>query len=412
MNLASEFHNNDNGEHAVFLSGNGPLVEVLQEALSRDKISRDREKGINTRKIDALREIGSFIQIIHHYRDEYVDNSTVPTEHVAIFDESQRAWTKEEISSFMAKKKGIRDFDCSEPEFLISTMDRLPDWGVIVCLVGGGQEINRGEAGMPEWFDSLRRSFADWEVYSSGNIKDKEYIRDRKWEDLTKGLNLKTDNTLHLASSMRSFRSEKVADFVKAILDNDTENAKIIFKEIEHTYPIVLTRDLLRAKKWVKEKARGTERYGVLASSNAARLKPCGVYYAKERSSISPKYWFLNQEDDIRSSLFLESVASEFETQGLELDYSIVAWDADFRIMNNKWVPCQINTRLNPPNWSEIHSEENRLYMKNAYRVLLTRSRQGFVIFLPNGDEKDPTRDPRFYDETYNYLKEIGIPEI
>lgn len=163
---------------------------------------------------------------------------------------------------------------------------------------------------------------------------------------------------------------------------------------------------------WVRGKARGTERYGVLASSNAARLKPCGVVYAKERSSIAPKYWFLNPKEDLRSSLFLEAVASEFETQGLELDYSIVAWDADFRIRNQEWVPCQMSTRLTPPNWAEIHSEDNRLFMKNAYRVLLTRSRQGFVVFLPNGDPKDATRDPSFYDETYNYLKEIGIPEL
>lgn len=250
LNLASEFHNNDEGEHAVFLSGNGPLVEVLQEALSRDKIQREKERGLKIRKEDAQREIESFIQIIHHYRDEYVGNSIVPTEHVAIFDESQRAWTKEEISSFMLKKKGIRDFDYSEPEFLISTMNRLPDWGVIVCLVGGGQEINRGEAGMPEWFDSLRRSFSEWDVYSSDNIQDSEYIRERSWESLTTGLNLHTYNSLHLASSMRSFRSEKVAAFVKALLDHNTKEAKELFEEISDQYPIVLSRDLEKAKDW------------------------------------------------------------------------------------------------------------------------------------------------------------------
>ena len=413
LNLASEYHDNEMEEHAVFLSGNLPLVTVLQEALARDKVKRELEE--NQRRISkdaALREVKTVIQITHHYRDEYVGNTTCPSDRVAIFDESQRAWTKDEISSFMARKKGVRNFDYSEPEFLIQTMDRHDDWAVIVCLVGGGQEINKGEAGLPEWFDALRRSFPHWDAYAAPNLDDSEYLRGRTWSELVSGVNLTVLNGLHLATSMRSFRSEKVSLLVKQILDNNTAEAQDTFREIRNQYPICITRDLDKAKKWVKDMSRGNERYGLFASSNAARLKPRGIYYAKDRSSLSPENWFLNGEDDIRSSYFLEAVASEFETQGLELDYAIVAWDADLRIENDRWAHYQMSNRLTPPNWSKIRSENNIIYLTNAYRVLLTRARQGFVIYIPEGVNDDATRKHEFYDPTFNYLRAIGIPEI
>ncbi len=255
LNLASEFHNNEIGEHAVFLSGNLPLVTVLQEALTRDKVQREAEAGRRKSKTDARREVKSFIQIIHTYRDEYVGNNRKPTEHVAIFDESQRSWTKEELTSFMEKKKGIRGFDYSEPEFLISTMDRLEDWGVVVCLVGGGQEINKGEAGMPEWFDFLQRRFTDWDIYTANNIKDEEYLRGRSWESLVTGLNNVTiNNDLHLTTSMRSFRSENVSALVKYILDNDLSGAQQTFAQLKDKYPVRITRNLETAKKWVQKR--------------------------------------------------------------------------------------------------------------------------------------------------------------
>lgn len=412
LNLASQFHNNDIGEHAVFLTGNLPLVAVLQAALANDKVQREREKGHQLSKNNALREVKSFIQIIHHYRDEYVGNDRKPTEHVVIFDESQRAWTQAEIASFMARKKGIKGFPWSEPEFLIGTMNRLTDWATIVCLVGGGQEINKGEAGLPEWFKSLKRSFPNWDVYVADKLDDSEYLHGTDWGEMTSGLNITVDNRLHLATSMRSFRSENVSLFIKQILEHDTINAQKTYLKIKDQYPIAITRDLTTAKSWVKSKARGNERYGLLASSNAARLKPRGVYYAKDRSSISPENWFLNESNDIRSSYFFESVASEFETQGLELDYAIVAWDADFRIENGHWVHYHMSNRLRPPNWSKVKNENNIEYLTNAYRVLLTRSRQGFVIYIPEGVDDDITRCNSFYDGTFEYLKSLGIKEI
>ena len=419
LNLAIESYNRKIDDRAVFLSGNHPLVSVIREALIRDRVNREAENEIKISKKEAERKLNSGIQMIYKYRDYHFGNDIIPDEKIAIFDESQRAWTNDEMASFMRKNNKIRpgatserDLCFSEPGFLISTMDRHEGWAVVVCLVGGGQEINRGEAGMPEWFDSLREHFSHWDVYATEQINDKEYLRERTWQELVSGLNLHVCPELHLSASMRSFRSEKVADFVKKLLDNDTAEAAAVFKSIKDKYPIYITRDLDTAKNWVRTISRGNERYGLFASSNAARLKPRGVVYARDRNSISPENWFLNGKDDIRSSYFLEAVASEFETQGLELDYAIVAWDADFRIENGRWCHYQMSTRLTPPNWSPIRSEDNITYLTNAYRVLLTRARQGFIIYLPEGVDDDKTREPRFYDETFKYLKSIGIEEI
>lgn len=415
LNLASKRHDSTEGEHAVFLSGNQPLVSVLQEALVRDKVVRDRDAGKKTNKKSASRQVKPFIQIIHRYRDDYVGNSVKPTERIAIFDEAQRAWTKEAITAFMNRKKGIADFEYSEPEFLIGTMDRLEDWAVIVCLVGGGQEINSGEAGMPEWLESLRRRYTHWDIYTSSRLNDKEYTKGCDWNELIDGFNVSIREELHLATSMRSFRSEHVADFVRALLELDFETAREQYLAIKNKnlkYPIMLTRSINKAKEWVKQKARGSERYGILASSNAARLKPYGIYYAKDRNSISPENWFLNNKDDIRSSYYLEVVASEFETQGLELDYAIVAWDADLRYENGAWGYYSMSNRMSPPNWSRMRSHNNISYLINSYRVLLTRARQGLIIFLPRGSNEDFTRLPEYYDGLYDFLRKIGIDEV
>ena len=415
LNLANSRHDCSEGEHAIFLSGNYPLVSVLQEALARDLLKRERLKGNSIEKSNALRKISAFIQIIHRYRDDFINNTTPPTERITIFDESQRAWTQAKIASFMARRKHIKGFPYSEPEFLISTMDRLEGWGVIVCLVGGGQEIDSGEAGIQEWFDSLRRRFKDWRVYVSKQINDTNYTWGRNCKDMLLGLNITYNEYLHLSTSMRSFRNDLVSSFIEALLSADQETARDYYQALsrkEQKYPIFVTRDLVKAKQWVCSKARGSERYGILASSTAARLKPDGIYYAKERTSISPEVWFLNGKDDIRSSFFMEVVASEFETQGLELDYAVVAWDADLRIVNDQWKHYSLSTRKNPPGWSPISSKNNKIYLTNSYRVLLTRSRQGFVIFIPRGSKDDSTRSPMYYDSTYLFLKQIGIKEL
>lgn len=399
LNLAIEHANARQGEHAVFLSGNQPLVSVLQEALARDKVKQASEEGEKISKREALRETSAFIQIIHKYRDSFVGNDDVPPERIAIFDEAQRAWTKEMISKFMKTKKGVLDFDYSEPEFLISTLDRHNDWAVVICLVGGGQEINTGEAGLPEWFDSLKKSFSEWDVFVSPQLNDTEYTRGRKWAEMIEDLNINQDVNLHLASSIRSFRTPDVSAFVKAILDNDLQTAQSLYQKIKNKYPILLTRDLEEAKTWVKDQCRGTTRYGLVASSGALRLKPEGIYV---KNDIDVENWFLNDKDDVRSSYYLEDVVTEFQIQGLELDYTIVAWDADFRYING-WT----YNKFSGTKWQNINSDDNKNYLKNAYRVLLTRARQGMAIFIPNGDDSDETRLRKFYNGTYNYLKSI-----
>lgn len=405
LNLAIQRSDAAAGEHAVFLSGNFPLVTVLQEALARDKVEQEKQAGHRLSKSDALRSTSAFIQIIHKYRDSFVGNNHVPPERVAIFDEAQRAWTEDMIAKFMQTKKGVANFEYSEPEFLISTMDRHQDWAVIICLVGGGQEINTGEAGLPEWFDSLRRAFPHWDVYITPQLNDEEYRREREWDDMIADLQIHEGADLHLATSVRSFRTPDLAAFVKAVLDVDSDAAKKLYARIKDKYPIVLTRDLNKAKEWVRSQCQGTTRYGLLASSGALRLKPEGIFVKNE---ISVANWFLNGKDDVRSSYYLEDVVSEFDIQGLELDYSIVAWDADFRFDGEQWTyNCFTGS-----SWNSIKSEDRKLYLKNAYRVLLTRARQGMMIFIPEGSDTDGTRKREWYDGTYEYLTDIGAIAI
>jgi len=405
LNIAIQRSNAQQGEHAVFLSGNFPLVTVLQEALALDKVEQEKQRGGKISKSEALRSTSAFIQIIHKYRDSFVGNNNVPPERVAIFDEAQRAWTQDMIEKFMATKKGVSPFPYSEPEFLISTMDRHQDWAVIICLVGGGQEINTGEAGLPEWFDSLRRAFPNWDVYITPQLNDNEYRRDRSWSSMLEGLNTFERNKLHLATSVRSFRTPDLAAFVKAVLDAETDEAKRLYRQIKDKYPIVLTRDLDKAKAWVKERCQGTTRYGLMASSGALRLKPEGIFVKNE---ISVANWFLNGKDDVRSSYMLEDVVTEFDIQGLELDYSVVAWDADYRYVDGEWTYNNfVGNR-----WNTVNSDERKLYLKNAYRVLLTRARQGMAIFVPEGSDEDQTRKREWYDGVYGYLKTVGITHL
>jgi hypothetical protein len=284
-------------------------------------------------------------------------------------------------------------------------MDRHNDWAVIVCLVGGGQEINTGEAGLPAWFEALRNRFPHWKVIFPKQLADNEYTRGISLTEMLKGLNVNLVDKLHLAISIRSFRNEHVSAFVKALLDVDVQKAKSLYETIKSQYPVIVTRDLDTARKWVRKKARGTERYGILASSGAKRLRTFGIWV---QSSITPEYWFLNGKEDVRSSYFLEDTATEFDIQGLELDWAIVSWDADFRIKNGHFV----EHNFTGTKWNSINKEDDKLYLKNAYRVLLTRARQGMIIFIPKGDDNDATRRHEYYDNTYEYLKMLGIQEI
>lgn len=392
--------------YSVFLSGNGPLVAILQEALARDKVRQERLRGRMVRKGAALGEVRAFVQNVHHFRDEcLVDAERPPVEHVAIFDEAQRAWNRKQTMDFMRRKKGRAGFLHSEPEFLISCLNRHKDWATIICLVGGGQEINTGEAGIGEWLDALKRSFPHWRIYVSDRLVDSEYGAEPIVESLRGREHVEFRPDLHLSTSIRSFRSENVSKLVKELLDLELEAALGTLRQVQERYPIALTRDLNAARRWLRDKARGSERYGIVVSSQAERLKPHAI---DVKTPVNPVHWFLNGKDDVRSAYYLEDVATEFHIQGLEVDWACVVWDADFRFTRGGWQHWSFRGN----GWQRILAPERRRYLKNAYRVLLTRARQGMVVVVPRGDNEDPTRDPAYYDETFDYLKRCGLELI
>jgi hypothetical protein len=392
LNLATARQRAHGDEHAVFLSGNGPLVTVLREALALDAVEREREAGRAPSKAKELRHASAFIQNIHHFRDDALASDTAPNEKVAIFDEAQRAWDVEQTSKFMQQKRGQRGFSMSEPEFLLSVMDRHSDWCSIICLVGGGQEINTGEAGVEQWLRALARSFPHWEVHAPELL-----LHDSELQHFTSAPDL------HLATSIRSFRAEKLSDFVGHLIDGDADTAARVCQDLPN-YPLLITRNLVNARKWLRERRRGNERAGLLASSNAARLKPHGIFV---KAKIEPEKWFLAPSNDVRSADALEDAATEFDVQGLELDWACLCWDANFRRAGNVWDALQFKgTR-----WQAVNEAARQKYVANSYRVLLTRARQGLIVFVPEGDTEDITRPPNVYDEIYRFLRRCGFQE-
>jgi hypothetical protein len=403
LNLATRRREVHQPTHAVFLSGNGPLVAVLREALTRDEVARRKQQGERVRKGKVAESVKAFIQNVHHFRDEALIDPSPPFEHVVIFDEAQRAWNHKQTANFMHRKKKRAGFTQSEPEFLISCMDRHQDWAAIVCLVGGGQEINTGEAGIGAWIDAVNTRFPHWCAHISSQIADSEYAAGKALETMTGWPNAHFDDCLHLAVSMRSFRAENVSAFVKTLLDCEKQPAREAFAQLAGRYPIVLTRDLNRAKEWIRSRARGSERFGLIASSKAQRLKPHAIDI---RVDVDPVHWFLSDKEDTRSSYYLEDAATEFQVQGLEVDWACVTWDGDLRFNGSSWSYHDFRGSR----WCNINNPENQLYLRNAYRVLLTRARQGMAIFVPPGNTSDPTRSPSYYDSTFNYLAGLNIP--
>jgi hypothetical protein len=405
LDIATKYMDKKSKCHSVYLSGNGPLVKVLTEVLAVDKVEIERAKNIKMRKEDARREVSAFIQIVHHWRDYYLMHKEEIPDHVTIFDEAQRVWDLKATVDFMVRKKKQLEFNQSEAEFLISVMDRHSKWCVVVCLVGGGQEINRGENGISEWIEAWQKDFPHWTLYISSQLTDSEYGATKRLDNIKDHEKVVLKDDLHLSVNMRSFRSEHVSRLIKDVLDINLMEAREELKKIGSKYPIAITRNLTTAKKWLKSRARGSERYGIVVSSQAQRLKPHAI---DVRVDVDPVNWFLKGKDDTRSSFYLEDAASEFVVQGLELDWACITWDGDFRYTAGAWE----NYSFSGSSWKNIKKEERRSYQKNAYRVLLTRARQGMIIVVPEGDLEDPTRKPEYYDPTFEYLKSIGFEVI
>lgn len=430
---------------AVYLSGNGPLVAVLTEALARDNYAKSKEKGENKKLSDSRREVSKFIQIIHRYRDNMLAKIKDPiingnleidpdkavklqqsgygeVEHVAIFDEAQRAWTHERIANYLKRggtygnKLKVDNIPMSEAAFLIWSPDRREDWATIVCLIGGGQEINTGEAGISEWIAALNDRFPHWKVYISDKLTEPEYAEGKVNELLEHNHNVIFSDKLHLGVSLRSFRAERLSAFVHAMLSFNPDAKTLYTNVVSHGYPIVLTRSMDKARDWLRKQARGTQQTGILISKVSARFKPLAVHVLPQ-SEDNAVHWFLEDKTDVRSSNYLEEAATEIQVQGLEVDFACVLWDADMRCDNGKWTFWKFNGKTQ---WIPEKNNETQKYMLNAYRVLLTRARQGIIICVPEGNDKttpegfpeDHTRLPPYYNSTYNYFKQIGITEI
>lgn len=403
LNIANERRKAHEDENAVFLSGNGPLVYVLREALVRDEVQQARENGEKLTKKKSAIKANAFIQNIHHFRDDNLISSKAPDEKVVVFDEAQRAWTKEKATSFM-RLKG-KGFDMSEPEFLIDVMNRHENYCTIICLVGGGQEINTGEAGLSEWVVALKNHYPNWDIYYSNLITaNNDYLSDETLKVWLKE-NGNSETELHLSVSVRSFRSEKISSFVHEVINGNAIQAKSILDEINSLFPIRLTRDFNVAKEWLRKNKKGTERIGLIGSSGGRRLRPLGIDVKNE---ITAEDWFLNDATDVRSSHYLELVATEFDIQGLEIDYVCLAWDINFYFNNGEWN----YQSFEGTKWKAINSEIDKSYLRNAYRVLMTRARQGLIIFIPHGDVLDPTRPRELYENTYNFLSSCSIKTI
>lgn len=446
----------DKENGAVYLSGNGPLVAVLVEALARDNQKKCKARGEKKNKSDSEREVREFIQIIHRYRDNMlakiknpVENGIVEidpekavkqeqtgygeVEHVAIFDEAQRSWTHKRIANYLKRggtygnKLKVSNFPMSEAEFLIWSLDQREDWAVIICLVGGGQEINDGEAGIGEWIKAVNTKFKHWHVYLSRQLTDPEYAEGRLYEMLQETPNITYTDSLHLAVSLRSFRAETYSSFVNSLLSFSSDAPKLYEDVKNKKYPVVLTRDIEKARRWLRTMTRGSQQTGVLVSKTASRYQPLALHVIGNEDDAV--HWFLEDKTDVRSSNYLEDAVTEIQVQGLELDFACVVWDADVRCDNNQWTYHKLSIKStwspNPdwkPNtkWIPENNVENQKYMLNAYRVLLTRARQGLVICVPAGNSnltpegfpEDPTRIPELYNGVYEYLKGIGIEEI
>jgi hypothetical protein len=389
LNIIHDRHLHE-GTLGAFLSGNGPLVRVLCEALARDHSERTKQAISESR-----RKVSTFIQNVHRFIDAHYSTKEPPPDQLIVFDEAQRAW-----NAGQSNRKFKRNF--SEPEIMLDIMTRHLGWAVIIALVGNGQEINTGEAGLREWGRALVQRFSSWKVCISGNLTSSDTSEeDRLFETAPEVLQVIETPFLHLGVSIRAYKAQAVSDFVAHLLSFNVEQARACLTDCSE-FPILFTRDLTVAKRWLQRRQRGTRRIGLIASSGGRRLRAHGL---DVRAELDVENWFLNGRDDVRSSHYLETPATEFGIQGLELDWTAVCWDVDL-------VPGETDWRIQAfkgTAWQQIHDRTRRQYVINKYRVLLTRAREGMIIWVPKGDASDWTRPVDKYDAIAGHLINCGI---
>lgn len=404
--------------NTAYFSGNVPLVNVLREALARDDYKRQLQlykKGLNSKKPvkgDSERKVKSKIQNLHQFIKDCIRRGTAPVERIVVFDEAQRCWDAKQFSN-KAKQNRNRETDPfdieekSEAEMIFEFMDRHEDWAVIIALIGGGQEINTGEGGIAEWGKAIQTNYQKWDIHVSpqlikgDNTTDNQILFSCDYSTLV----IHQNEQLHLSVSQRSFKAANLNNWVQAVISNDSNNASAIANSIQDFYPLVITRDIEKAKQWLRTKKAGSKRIGILASSGGLRLKPYGIHV---RDVVDEALWFLNDESDVRSSFYLEVTATEYKVQGLEIDWACVCWDADLRRENEAWDFKNFSGTI----WQENKGVQEQMFLLNTYRVLLTRAREGIIVFVPKGDSADYTRLPEFYNPIFTYLKDCGMHEI
>ena len=388
-------------ECGSFLSGNGPLVKIIREALVRDVVRREKM----TRR-EATFLVQAFVQNVHRFADSFHKNDQAPKDHVIVFDEAQRAWDLAE-----SQRAGR---ELSEPEMILQIMDRHQDWAVIVALVGGGQEINRGEAGLAEWGRALSK-FTGWNIVASPDVLPGRTISPDFTlfaEGNVDAKRVQSDDSLHLRVAVRSIRAQKISDWVDVTLRGDHAAASHIAESLSERPQ--LTRDLAIARSWLNEKRRGFTRAGLVGSASAMRLRYDGVEPSYDfHRRFDWENWFLDDEEDVRCSSRLEVFATQFEVQGLELDWVGVCWGEDFVWDGVKW----ISNRFNNKRWTQRKMKtaadvQKHQFRINGYRVLLTRARQGMIIYVPQPPPPDHSRLHAELDRTAAYLKQCGAIEV
>ena len=404
--------------NTAYFSGNVPLINVLREALGRDHFEREnilfKIGKISKRptKKDSTDKVKAKIQNLHLFIKDGIRKLTPPTERIVVFDEAQRCWNAIQFSN-KAKQNQNREKnpfiieEKSEAELLFEFMNRHNGWSVIIALVGGGQEINTGEGGIAEWGKAIKNKYKNWEIHISEELLsgDSSTANQTLFDSVPENIIIYKNKNLHLSISQRSFKANNLNAWVNSLINNETEEALELSKLISENYPLIITRNIETAREWLKQKKSGNKRIGLVASSGGLRLKPCGI---QVREVIDEAMWFLNDETDIRSSYYLEMVATEYKVQGLELDWAGICWDADLRRSADNWE----FKNFSGTKWNHTNAPAEQQFLLNTYRVLLTRAREGIIVFVPEGDSKDETRLPEFYDPIFEYLVSCGLKSI
>lgn len=391
-------HSSENKESPIhFMSGNGPLVKVLQHLFTQESMRQ------GTRSHEAKEHARTLIENVHVFARTYTDDDKgAPSNYAIIFDEAQRAWNRAQNW-----KKFKRNY--SEPEMLLRIMGRHEAWSFVVALVGGGQEINDGESGLEEWGRALLDSDKEWTIYASPEVLEggPSTAGHKLFPDGFTERAVVTNSHLHLRTSNRSLRAEQLTSWVNKVIEGDHKGAAAI--GITARFPIFLTRNLDAARAKLHSQRKGETRYGLVGSSGAARLRADGLEPNPSFHAEYPwEHWYLAKPDDVRSSYRCEVFATEFEIQGLELDWIGLCWGGDMIWSKDGW-QLRALRQGSPSKWSSIKSMEKVIYRKNAYRVLLTRARQGMVIYVPTGSRDDSTRLSAEFDTTAEYLLRCGV---